>query len=385
MSKTKAAELCEFGQSIWLDYISRPLLETGQLKALLSQGLRGMTSNPSIFEKAVGGGADYDEEIRKLRAQGKEIFEIYDDLTVKDIQDATDIFLPVYKESGKYDGYVSLEVNPELAADTKETVAEALRLAKKVDRPNVMFKIPATEEGFPAVEELTAAGLNINVTLIFSLEHYVKAAKAYLRGVRRYVDGGKDPRSIHSVASVFVSRIDTTCDKLLDGMLRHEKVAERVEQLTALKGKAAVANSAIIYKEYLELFSSDEFNALKANGANLQRVLWGSTSTKNPSYSDIKYVAELIAKSTVNTMPQDTLNAFLDHGAVIEALPGDIEAHEKVIDMLSEIGIDILEVCITLQKDGVQAFVKSFSSLLRSIEAKATTLCDTEANKEPAS
>jgi transaldolase len=362
MADTKAFELCKYGQSIWLDYISRSLIKTGKLKELIKSGLRGMTSNPTIFDKSIKGADDYDDEIRTLSSSGKSAFEIYDDLTVKDIQDAAGTFRTVYEKTNRLDGYVSLEINPELADKAGDTVKEGRRLYQKVNRPNVMFKVPATDAGFLAVEELIGSGINVNVTLIFSSRQYVKTAEAYMRGIERFLQTGGDASGIRSVASVFVSRVDTLCDRLLDGR-------------ESLKGKAAAANAALIYKEYRDILSSDKFKELFDKGANVQRLLWGSTSTKDPDYSDIKYVTELIGRDTVNTMPQPTFEAFLDHGRVKEALPGNIEKAQGIIDELEKRNININGVCLKLLRDGVRAFNESFLSLLDTIEKKSSALC----------
>lgn len=375
VKNTSVQELTVFGQSVWLDNISRAMIKSGNLKKMIWLGLRGMTSNPTIFDKAISSGVDYDDKILELSNTAKSTFEIYDELTITDIQDATDIFLPVYKESGGIDGYVSLEINPKLAYKTEETVREGMRLSQKVNRPNVMFKVPSTEVGFKAIEDLVAAGLNINITLIFSLAQYIKTAEAYLRGIRRLLQNRGEATKVHSVASVFVSRIDTYVDNLLDQLALKEENQGKKAQIISLKGKTAVSNCSLIYKKYLEIFSSPDFKELKTNGANIQRVLWGSTSTKNPNYSDIKYVTELIARDTVNTMPEQTFNAFLDHGQVKEFLIQDVNVAIKVIDDLKKIGIDINDVCTQLLKDGVAAFEKSFGSLLSSLENKKCALC----------
>lgn len=375
MSKEILEKLAEFGQSIWLDNINRSLIESGRLGKFISEGLRGMTSNPTIFEKAITSDSAYDEKIAELCQKGKTTFEIYDDLTVEDVQAAADIFSAVYEKTCGLDGYVSLEVSPKLAFAVQKTIEEAKRLHKKVDRQNVMFKIPTTNAGFKAIEELGALGININATLVFSVGQYTKAAKAYLKGIRRFADRGGDLSGVNSVASVFVSRIDTVVDKMLDELLAKEKNAALKKRLEFLKGKAAVANAKVIYQKYAEIFSSREFLDLKKKGANVQRVLWASTSSKNPAYSDIKYVVELIAKNTVNTLPDNTLEAFFDHGAVKEAVfAGDKESQE-IINELMNFKIEINSVCDKLMKDGVAAFEKSFESLLKSIEEKAKILC----------
>lgn len=374
MSKNTVLQLEEFGQSVWLDYISRSIIETGKLKSMIDMGLRGMTSNPSIFNKAVSGAQEYDREIEKAYKSGKTILEIYDDLTVRDIRDAADIFKDVYEKTNGLDGYVSLEINPKLAYNTRKTIEEGERLYEKVNRPNVMFKVPSTDEGFPAVEELISECINVNITLIFSLQQYEETTKAYFRGLEGLLQKGGELSKVHSVASVFVSRKDTSVDNLIEERLSKEKDKTSKSKLESLKGKAGIANSALIYERYLEIFYGDNFRKLQEKGANVQRVLWGSTSTKNPTYSDIKYVTELIAKNTVNTMPENTMNAFLDYGVVKEALTGDASEYHKVINELRGLGIEINDVCRKLLEDGVIAFEKSFDSLLSSIEEKAKSL-----------
>lgn len=363
MSNEILKELNAFGQSVWLDNINRAMINDGSLKRLVNLGLKGITSNPTIFNKAISSANDYDDKIQELSSLNKSAFEIYDDLTVRDIQAAADILCDVYKETFWLDGYVSLEVNPDLAFDMDGTVKEALRLNKKVNRPNAMFKVPATIEGCLAAEELIAGGISVNLTLIFSVEQYVHSAQAYLKGIKRLLENGGNAGRTRSVASVFISRIDTAVDNLLDKM-----------QLSSLKGKAAVSNSKLIYKKFLEIFGSGEFKLLEKKGAALQRALWASTSTKNPNYSDIKYVTELIAKDTINTMPQDTLRAFLDHGFIKEALSDDVKDAIAVIDNLEKVGIKIDDVCTRLLEEGILAFRKSFASLLHSIEEKRKIL-----------
>jgi transaldolase len=370
MPKTKIEELAESGQSIWLDSISRSMIKTGKLQEMIDLGLRGMTSNPTIFDKAISSGNDYDGKIKELHRLGKSTFEIYDDLTVSDVQDAADLFKPVYEETEGLDGYVSLEVNPKLAFQTGETINEAKRLYKKVNRTNVMFKVPSTDAGFPAIEELLSEGINVNITLIFSVEQYIKTANAYLRGMKRLLDKQADLSVMASVASVFVSRIDTAVDKMIDGKISNEQDVSTKDKLAFLKGRAAVANARLIFKKYAEIFMGAEFMQLRDRSANVQRVLWGSTGTKNPDYSDIKYVTELIGKPTVNTVPQQTLDAFLDHGVVEESLTQSIKAAEDVIETLKSFGIDINAVCAKLLDEGVVSFEKSFDSLLQTIEIK---------------
>ncbi len=368
---TTIEKLAEFGQSVWLDNINRALIESGKLKKLLAIGLRGLTSNPSIFEKAISAAPDYDNLIQRLSAQGKTVFEIYHELTIKDIQDVADIFYPLYQDTGGLDGRVSLEVDPRLAFKAQETIAEGIRLSKKVNRPNLLLKVPATEEGFVAVEELLSRGLNVNVTLIFSKEQYINTANAYLRGVSRYLKNNGDVKCLRSVASVFVSRIDTFVDDLLDKKIK-ETEAKNKEKLLILKGLAAVSYDKLIYEEFLKIFNSPEFKELSKLGANSQRVLWASTGTKNSAYSDIKYVTELIGKDTVNTMPENTLEAFLDHGRVRAVLTlGNSEARENIAALKKSFGIDMDEVCAQLLNDGLKAFVNSFELLLSAIEKKA--------------
>lgn len=375
MPESSIRELNEFGQSVWLDNINRSMITTGKLKEMIELGLCGMTSNPTIFDKAISLSVDYDERIVELCEAGKSTFEIYDDLTIKDVQDAADIFLPIYKESNGLDGYVSLEINPRLAYKTEETIKEGKRLYQKVNRPNVMFKVPATKQGFSAMEELLASGININSTLIFSLEQYANTANAYIRGIKRILQNKGNASKVRSVASVFVSRIDTSVDNLIDQLFAKEQEQKKKVILMSLKGKAAVSNSGLIYQKFLEIFSTQDFKPLQEKGANLQRVLWGSTSTKNPDYSDIKYVSELTAKDTVNTMPEQTFNAFLDHGKVKEALTSDVSEAQKIIATLKTLGIDINDVCAQLLQDGVFAFERSFDSLLNSIEKKGKSIC----------
>ena len=375
MSKTTLEQLGEFGQSIWLDYISSSLMKSGKLKDMIDLGLRGMTSNPTIFNEAISTSTDYDEKIMQLNEAGKSSFQIYDDLTIKDIQDAADIFRLLYEKTNYLDGYVSLEINPQLAMKTKESIEEGLRLFKKVNRPNIMIKVPATPAGFPVIEELLAEGVNVNVTLIFSLNQYTKAAEAFLKGMKRLSHTTADLSKTRSVASVFVSRIDTAVDNLFDEKMAQEKDSTKKNQLQSLKGEAAVANCRMIFQKFGSIFSSSSFKSLSKKNCQAQRILWGSTGTKNPLYSDIKYVTELIARPTVNTLPEKTIRAFLDHGTVKEAITNDVGDAVKIIQSLGSFGIDINKACDKLLIDGVLAFEKSFEALINSIETKARSLC----------
>ncbi len=374
MVKSKMQEIAELGQSIWLDYIDRPLLESGKLASMIEDGLRGMTSNPSIFNNAIGSSTDYDQKIRKLSESGKVTFEIYDELTAKDIQEATDFFKEVYQKTNGLDGYVSLEIDPRIADKTTEQIQEGLRLFKKVNRPNVMIKVPSTEAGIPVIEELTANGVNVNATLIFSIDQYEQVAKAYYKGLKRLADQGSDLSNVFSVASVFVSRIDTAVDKLIDAKVSRETDEGKVKLLRSLKGKAAVANSRVIFQKSIEIQESSEIKALIGKSANIQRVLWGSTGTKNADYSDIKYVTELISTPTVNTIPEKTLNAFLDHGQVQDAFTDDPQEAFNIINSLRKFEIDIDVVCSELLDQGVASFDDAFKELLMSIEKKAAQL-----------
>ena len=375
-TQSKLEQLADLGQSIWLDNISRPLIETGKLQAMIDNGLRGLTSNPSIFNQSISSTTDYDAKILELKKQGKSTFEIYDELTVKDIQDAADIFKPVFEKTQRLDGYVSLEINPLLANEIQSQIDEGVRLFKKVNRANVMIKVPATEAGLKVFEKLTAQGINVNVTLIFSEFQYVKTVWAYIAGLERLAETTSDLSHVHSVASVFVSRVDTNIDKKLMHLFNTVKSHVTQGQIPQMLGRAAVANCRLIHERCKKLFGMDDFKKLQAKKANLQRVLWGSTSCKNPQYSDIKYVSELIAPNTVNTLPEKTINAFLDHGEVKLAFTDDPFKADQVIRKLKEFDAYVIEACEELLIDGVKAFDEAFESLLASIEKKAQELCE---------
>jgi len=356
----KLKEVQKLGQSIWLDFIQRGLLTSGRLQQLVDSGVSGLTSNPTIFHKAVTQGQDYDAAIKSILKSHPDAGtkDIYDRLTVEDIQMAADIFRPVYEASGGMVGLVSLEPDPELAYDTDGTLAEVRRLWRLVARPNLMVKVPATPSGITAIEQLIAEGININITLMFSMAHYQAVSQAYLNGIARCAN----PRQISSVASFFVSRVDTYVDREL------EKLG--AEEALALRGKAAVANSKLVYHRFKEVFASDEFARQRKRGARMQRVLWGSTSTKNPDYSDVKYVEELMGPETVNTLPTETLDLFLDHGRVRDTLNEGITEAEQVLKDLEKIGVDLEAITGQLQVDGVKAFRDSFDQLLAALEEK---------------
>lgn len=365
-------ELKEFGQSIWFDNIRRSLLTSGELKRMVSEyGVTGVTSNPTIFEKAISGGGEYDEAIERLVGLGRADEEILNALVIEDIRLAAEVLLPVFNETGGDDGYVSIEVSPRLARDTAGTVKEARRLHSIVKMPNILIKVPATIEGVKAFEELIYEGININVTLLFSVERYGEVAGAYERALERRGAEGKSLKDIFSVASFFVSRVDALTDTLIEEGLKKDGLTDEAEsRLKGLRAKAAVANAALAYLKYKEVFHGAAFKKLNATGARPQRLLWASTSTKNPLYSDIKYVEELIEPRTVNTMPLNTLLAFHDHGSLKKTLAESLETAAGVMDELKSAGIDYDEVTATLEERGVKAFSDSHDDLLKCIKAK---------------
>jgi transaldolase / glucose-6-phosphate isomerase len=361
--------LLNFGQSVWLDYIRRDLLTTGELQRMIeNDGLRGMTSNPSIFEKAITGSTLYAETLKELEqrkdldAKGR-----YEQLAIKDIQAAADIFRPVYEQTKFHDGYVSLEVSPYLAHKTQETIAEARRLWKTVSRPNVMIKVPGTPEGIPAIQQLVGEGLNINVTLLFAFDVYVRVAEAYIAGLEQFVKGGGDPSRVASVASFFISRIDTLVDGEIDAKIKAATNPADVAALKNLHGKVAIANGKLTYQRYKQLFSGAKWDALAAKGAQTQRVLWASTSTKNPAYSDIYYVEELIGRNTVDTIPPATYDAFRDHGKPRNSLEENVQAAQETMDGLAKAGISMKAATDKLTEDGVKQFSSAFDTLLAAV------------------
>jgi len=357
----KLHDLHQAGQSVWFDFIRRDLLENGELASMIDDGIRGLTSNPAIFKNAIAGSADYDAAISA--APSTTSVEVFEDLAIADIRAAADLLRGVYDSSQGADGYVSLEVSPHLAYDTEGTIADAHRLWNAVDRPNLMIKVPATDEGIPAVEALIASGINVNATLMFSLRDYENVAQAYVRGLRR----AEHPERIASVASFFVSRVDTSTDNALEKNGSDAAMAQR--------GKAAVANAKLAYARYQEIFEGSDFADMAAKGARPQRVLWASTGTKNPEYSDVLYVEPLIGRNTVNTMPPATIDAFLDHGDISKAeLTDDVEGARQDIAVLADFGIDFDQVTADLKVAGVKAFVDSYDDLLEAVADKMSQL-----------
>jgi transaldolase len=361
MADSRLHQLSALGQSVWIDFLSRRLIKEGELERLMrDDAVVGVTSNPTIFQKAISEGDAYDEQLREVLAEEHDPKEVFLKLAVKDVQDACDLLRSVWDGGHGQDGYVSIEVDPNLAYDTDGTIDEAVRLHELVDRPNCFVKIPATKDGLPAIEEMIARGRNINVTLIFSLQRYAEVVEAYLRGLERLVESGGDPSKVASVASFFVSRVDTEADRRLDETGAPDD----------LKGKLAVANAKLAYERYKELFSGLRWDALAEKGAGTQRCLWASTSTKNPAYSDVLYVVELIGPETVNTMPEETIVAFQDHGEVALTLEQDLDGARRVFERIAEAGVDYDDVVTTLEQEGVQKFSDSFAELLDGVRAK---------------
>ena len=358
-------------QSPWLDFIRRNMLNDGGLKRYVEQdGIRGVTANPTIFAQAIGAGDDYDAQIAELLRQGMHDGDLFEHLAISDIRQAADILRPVF-DQGRADGFVSIEVSPEKAFETRATIDEAKRWWKEIDRPNLFVKIPATDQGIPAIEECIAAGVNINITLIFALSFYEQVMEAYVRALERRADAGLDLRDSNSVASFFVSRVDTATDKQIDAKIAAAKSDAERETLRGLLGKTANANAKIAYQRFLDVFGSERFKRLQAKGAKVQRPLWASTGTKNAAYSDILYVQELIGPDTVNTMPPKTIDAFRDHGVVRRTIDEDVDDARLVLTGLHDVGISLDAVTDQLQKDGVEAFAKSFNEIHEMTAAKA--------------
>jgi transaldolase len=365
MGASRLHRLAEYGQSVWIDFLSRDMLRSGELeRRMRDDAVVGVTSNPTIFQKAISSGGAYDEQLREVLEEERDPKEIFLRLAIRDVEDALDLLRPVWDEGSGQDGYVSLEVDPNLASDTARTIEEAQRLHETIDRPNLFVKIPATKAGLPAIEEMIARGRSINVTLIFSLERYAEVAEAYIRGLERLVEAGGDPGTVASVASFFVSRVDTETDRRLDEIGGHDE----------LKGKLAIANAKLAYQRYKKIFAGDRWEALSSRGATTQRCLWASTSTKNPAYRDVMYVEELIGPRTVNTMPDETIEAFQDHGKVAPTLEQGVDEAKRVFEQIERAGVDYDDVTDTLEREGVEKFADSFAELLEGIRAKSGEL-----------
>jgi transaldolase len=362
MPETKLQKLAELGQSIWLDYIQRSLVTSGGLANYVQQGLRGLTSNPAIFEKAIAETDEYDDQIQTMALDGKSAQEIYEQLTIDDIRMAANVLKRVYDETEGKDGYISLEVNPHLAHDKESTVKEAKRLFETVNQPNLMIKVPATAEGLLAIQELTEGGINVNVTLMFSMAQYDMVAEAFISALEKRVAKVYDVNQIASVASFFVSRVDVKVDKMLGKL--------NTPEAQALKGKIGIANAKMAYQHFKNTFRGRRWNYLADQGSRVQRVLYGSTSTKNPDYSDVLYVENLIGPDTVNTVPPETLEAFLDHGLVAVTLDRDLDEAYNHLDQLAKLGIDLNDVTRQLLDEGIEKFVKPYDKLIETIAEK---------------
>jgi transaldolase len=363
--RTAMRALLDLGQSVWLDYLQRGMTRSGELAAMVADGLRGMTSNPTIFEHAIGGSADYDEALAEVAASCRTDREVFEALAVQDVREAADVLRPVYEETDGADGYVSIEVSPELARDTAGSIAEARRLWRAVARPNVMVKLPGTREGWPAIERCLREGININITLLFSVGHYRAVADAYLRALEARVADGHPIDRVASVASLFVSRVDTEVDQRIDA---------NGGALAALGGRVAIANARLTYAAFVDITRGARWKALEARGAKVQRPLWASTGTKNAAYSDVLYVESLIGPSTITTVPPDTLRLFEDHGVVERTLPDDVSDARRTMIALESGGIGFADVNRTLENDGIEKFVRSFDKLLGVIGEKRRAL-----------
>jgi len=358
-SSSAMRALLAFGQSVWLDDLKRGMTRSGELAKLISRGLRGMTSNPRTFDHAIGGSTDYDEDISRLMHEHSADRDVFEALAIEDVREAADAFRPVFEETMGADGFVSIEISPALARDTEGSIAEARRLWRSVDRPNVMVKIPGTREGWPAIERCLTEGININITLLFSVEHYREVAEAYLRALEARLKGGQRIDRIASVASMFVSRIDTEVDRRLQGT-----------DGAALRGRAAIANARLTYAAFLEMTHSDRWRALARGGARVQRPLWASTGTKNPNYSDVRYVEALIGEDTITTIPPATLAAFEDHGTIERTLPGSLGEAADIMAAIAKRGIDFADVNRTLEDEAIQKFKVSLGNIVGALARK---------------
>ena len=368
-------ELKTLGQSVWLDDIDRGDLLSGRFGRLIDEdGLAGATGNPTIFEHSITHDTTYDEQIQQLIGERKSAQDIYEALAITDEQRVADLLHPLYEQTGGQDGFVSIEVSPYLAHDTEQTVAEVQRFWQTIDRPNLMVKIPSTPAGLPAIRQALAEGININITLMFSLDNYRQVAEAYLSALEERLAAGKDISRIASVASFFVSRVDVLVDQLLEDKIKATSTSAEQQKLKALQGKAAIANARLAYQAFKRLFGTSRFEALRQHGARVQRPLWASTGTKNPAYRDVLYVEELIGPNTVNTMPLKTLESFRDHGRVRLSIEEDIPQPQAVLSALESAGIEYQQMTNQLQKEGVQKFIDSFDKLFQCIEDKRKAL-----------
>ncbi|MHB8644280.1 MAG: transaldolase [Thermomicrobiales bacterium] len=371
MATNPLTQIANFGQSVWYDNISRSLVHDGELQRLIDEdGVVGQTSNPNFFKEAIVGKTDYDDQMRELARQGKNGDQIYEVLTTTDVRDACDIFAPVYRRTDGHDGYVSIEVSPTLAHDTQRTIAEARRLWTVVDRPNVMIKIPAAPEGIPAIKQVLSEGINVNVTLVFSIASYRDVMNAYIEALETRVRRGEPVDRIASVGSFFVSRVDVAVDKMLDEKIASASGAEK-DKLQSLLGKAAIANAKEAYHVFRETFSGPRWEALAAKGAKVQRPLWASTGAKNPAYRDILYAEELIGPDTVDTMGPPTIEAFRDHGQVRNSVEEDYPGAQRVLKALADAGIDMAKVTQDLQDAGIKQFSDSFEAIMKDVRAKS--------------
>ena len=362
----KLIELSNLGQSVWYDNVERKLLKSGEMKRLITEdAVSGVTSNPSIFEKAITSSTDYDADIKALAKQGKNVDEIYEAITIKDIVATCGLLDQACKASGYCDGYVSIEVSPDYAYNTEKTLESGRRIFKSVNCPNVLIKVPGTQEGFAAVRQLIAEGINVNITLLFSQRDYVNSAGAYIDGLKQRLNQGLDIKKVFSVASVFISRTDSAIDKMIDG-----KLSSLNSHLSSFKGKTAVANAQAIYRLYKKLFSGDDFEELRKNGARAQKIVWASTSTKNPAYPDTLYVDELIGPETINTIPTATLFAFKEHGKPAITIDKNPAEAQNILRALADNGINIEQVCADIQKDGIKSFKDSYDKALEAIRLK---------------
>ena len=369
IAKSPLVRLHRLGQSIWLDYIHRGMVRGGELARLVREdAVTGVTSNPTIFEKAIAGSPDYDADIARMAREGLRTADVYERLAVEDIRQATNVLRPVYNRTHGGDGYVSLEVSPHLARDTAGTVAEARRLWAAVDRPNLFIKIPGTEEGLPAIRQCISEGINVNITLLFGLERYLKVIEAYLAGLEALAAGGGKPDRVASVASFFLSRIDVMADPMLEKVAAEGGV--RTDLARGLVGKAAIASAKVAYQLYLEAFGGERFKRLAGQGARVQRLLWASTGTKNPAYSDVMYVEPLIGRDTINTMPPETLAAYRDHGDPARRLTKDVDEAYAALAMLGAAGVDLAAVTRRLEEEGIEKFNKPYDSLLETLRKK---------------